>query len=469
MSGICYDSRQAQPGFAFVALRGAKMDGHDFIAGAIARGATTIVAEKEPGETPPEGVSLVIVSDTRDALARLAEYYYDFPSRRARLLGVTGTNGKTTITYLLASIVTQAGKKWGRIGTVGYDVMGKSYPSSNTTPESLDIQRMLAAVADGGGDYCFLEVSSHALDQRRVDRLLFRSAIFTNLTQDHLDYHGDMETYFNAKRLLFTRHAPEISVINVDDPWGERLLPAIGGKTLTYGLKKKADVTAADVLMTMNGVRMTLVTPHASIPIKTRLTGTHNVYNILAAAACAIGEGIGLSHIVNGIEKCVGAPGRFEKVVAGQPFAVIVDYAHTEDALINVLGAARGLNPNRIITLFGCGGDRDKLKRPLMGRAVWDRSEMVIVTSDNPRTENPQAIIDDVLKGIPAAGREGKLYVLPDREEAVAAAIRMARPGDLVLLAGKGHEDYQIIGEQKIHFDDREVAANVIKEIYGKV
>ena len=464
---ICYDSRLVKPGGLFVALRGAKADGHDFIGAAVKNGAATLVVEKEPQEPLPAAVSLVVVSDTRDALCRLAEYYYDHPSRKLRVIGVTGTNGKTTITYLLASIISGLGKGWGRIGTVDYQIMGQSLPAPNTTPESLDLQRMMADVAAKGGEYILLEVSSHALDQRRVERILFRSAIFTNLTQDHLDYHGDMETYFQAKRLLFTHHAPEVSVVNIDDPWGEKLLPAIAGRAVTYGLKNKADFTAKNLSITLDGIQMTLVTPRGQTPLKSRLVGAHNVYNILAAVASADGEGIGLDQIVAGVESCSGAPGRFEKVDSGQPFTVIVDYAHTEDALINVLDTARALKPSRLITVFGCGGDRDRLKRPLMGMAAWTRSDIVVVTSDNPRTENPGAIIDDILKGIPAEGREGKLFVFPDRAEAIGAAMRMASQGDVALVAGKGHENYQILGETKIHFDDREEASRAIEERYG--
>ncbi|MDH5509926.1 MAG: UDP-N-acetylmuramoyl-L-alanyl-D-glutamate--2,6-diaminopimelate ligase [Nitrospinota bacterium] len=469
MEGICYDSRQARPGYAFVALRGTKMDGHDYVEDAVSRGASTIVVEKEPVNPMPEGVSLVIVTDSRGALARLSEYYYERPSQRLRLIGVTGTNGKTTVTYILASIINQAGGKCGRIGTVDYDILGQTRPSTNTTPESADLQRMMKEMLDRGGEYCLLEVSSHALDQRRVERLNFNEAIFTNLTQDHLDYHGDMETYFSAKSRLFTLHEPKVSVINMDDPWGQKLLPMIKGKIITYGIESKADVRAMDVSMTINGLRMKIVTPQAEVAVKSGMVGRHNVYNILAAVAAALAGGISLGHIAEGVEKCAGAPGRFEKVNAGQPFAVVVDYAHTEDALLNILASAREVGPKRIITLFGCGGDRDKIKRPLMGRAVWNNSDIVIVTSDNPRTENPQDIINDILKGIPEAGREEKLAVMPERAEAIHTAMRIAQPEDMVILAGKGHEDYQIIGREKIHFDDREQAMSALEGLYGKV
>ncbi|MDH5678283.1 MAG: UDP-N-acetylmuramoyl-L-alanyl-D-glutamate--2,6-diaminopimelate ligase [Nitrospinota bacterium] len=469
LEGICYDSRQARPGYAFVALRGTKSDGHDFVEEAMARGASTVVVEKEPPGPIPEGVTMVIVTDSRGALARLAEYYYDKPSRKLRLIGVTGTNGKTTVTYILASIIAAAGGRSGRIGTVDYDIMGQSRPSSNTTPESADLQKMMKEIVDLGGQYCMLEVSSHALDQRRVERLRFHEAIFTNLTQDHMDYHGDMNTYFSAKALLFTRHSPQVAIINTDDPWGQKLLPMIQGKKVTYGMEGKADVRAREVAMTISGLKMKLVTPQGEVAIKSGMVGRHNVYNILASAAAALADGISLGHIAEGVEKCQGAPGRFEKVDRGQPFTVVVDYAHTEDAIKNILAAAREVGPKRIITMFGCGGDRDKIKRPLMGRAAWNNSDMVIVTSDNPRTEDPNAIIGDILKGIPEAGREEKLAVMPDRAEAIKAAVSLAQPGDMVILAGKGHEDYQIIGMEKTHFDDREQAGRVLEEIYGKV
>ena len=468
-SGICYDSRQAKPGYAFVALRGALADGHDYVQDAISRGASTVVLEKEPASPLPPEVTAIYVTDTREALSRMAEYYYDFPSKTLGLIGVTGTNGKTTITYLLSSILAEAGKKWGRIGTIGYDIMGKTYASVNTTPESADLQRMMRTILDEGGEYCLLEVSSHALDQGRVERLCFRCAIFTNLSQDHLDYHGDMETYFSAKSLLFTKHSPGVSVINVDDPWSERLLGMIKGKVVTYGLKNPADVTVKNVTMSLVGANFTLSTPQGQAVFQTKLAGVHNLYNIMAAAAAAAHDGIPLKKIAAGVGKCQGAPGRFEKVDIGQPFAVIVDYAHTPDALENLLAAAKQLNPGRIVTLFGCGGDRDKSKRPLMGRVAWDHSDLVVVTSDNPRTEDPEKIISDILIGIPRHEREGRLLAITDRSEAINKTISMSKKGDVVLIAGKGHEDYQIIGGEKIHFDDREEALKALRKMYGHV
>lgn len=470
MRDICYDSRKARRGSVFVAIRGAKMDGHDYIRDAVGRGATTIVAEKAPGFRLPGKVTLVIAPDSRSALARLADYFYDSPSEELGVLGVTGTNGKTTISYLLASIMAAADKKCGRIGTVDYDLLGARLPAVNTTPESLDLQMMMRDLVGRGADYLALEVSSHALAQKRVDRIVFRAAVFTNLTQDHLDYHGGMEDYFLAKASLFTQYTPKVSIINADDPYASRLIPMIDGDVITYGLNPDDDVTAEDVAVGVDGISMNMMTPAGRVEVTSAMTGRYNVYNILAAASVAVAEGIGLDAVARGVAAARSVPGRFEKVDEGQPFAVIVDYAHTDDALANALDAARGLAEGRLMTVFGCGGDRDRAKRPMMGRAAWTMSDMVFVTSDNPRTEQPERIIEDILGGIDEKENpEGRLEVALDRGEAIRAAIAAARPGDVVIIAGKGHEDYQIIGEKKTHFDDREEARAAIRERYGDV
>jgi len=468
LSGVCYDSREVRRHSAFVAIRGASHDGHDFIESAVRKGATTIVAERKPDVRLPGKVTLILVPDSRAALARLADYFYDSPSARLKVVGVTGTNGKTTVTYILRSILEAGGSAGGVIGTVGYDLLGHFAPAPMTTPESLDLQRMMNTMAGAGADYCLLEVSSHALAQRRVDNVRFRAAIFTNLTQDHLDFHADMDSYFRAKAALFTDHAPQMSIVNIDDPYASRLIPVIEGNVITYGIEHRADVAAEDVRIDVNGISMSLRTPSWSIPLRSRLTGVHNVYNILAASALAYTEGVAPEKVAEGVLRLTAVPGRFEKIEAGQPFAVVVDYAHTDDALANALAAARKLTKRNLITVFGCGGDRDRSKRALMGRTAWTRSDKIVVTSDNPRTEDPQRIIGDILKGVQRQENPGgEMKVIDDRREAIRAAIAMAEPGDFVMIAGKGHEDYQIVGTDRRHFDDREEARRAIKERHG--
>lgn len=470
IADVCYDSRKAKKGGVFVAIRGARMDGSDYILDAVKRGATTVIAERDPGLRLPRRVTLVLVPDSREALARISDYFYDSPSEKLRVMGVTGTNGKTTVSYLVESILKADGRRVGRIGTTGYELLGERLEAITTTPESLDLQRMTRELVDGGGEYLALEVSSHALTQRRVDMMRFRAAIFTNLTQDHLDYHQTMEDYFAAKARLFTESGPENAVVNMDDPWATRLITMTAANIITYGVREPAEITAEGVSIQAGGISMKVKTPFGPIPVRSRLTGKHNVYNILAAVGATLPEGASPEVIAEGVENLAAVPGRFEPVSLGQPFTVIVDYAHTDDALANVLRTARSLAEGRVITVFGCGGDRDRAKRPLMGTAAWDSSDVVIVTSDNPRTEDPEAIIRDILDGIRKEDNPaGRLEVIPDRREAIRAAVGLAEPGDLVLIAGKGHEDYQIVGTKKHHFDDREEAAAAVRESYGQV
>jgi UDP-N-acetylmuramoyl-L-alanyl-D-glutamate--2,6-diaminopimelate ligase len=467
VTSVCYDSRLCVPGSAFVAVKGAVVDGHDFIGAAVQRGATAVIAERDPanfGVALPDRVTLALVPDSRVALARLADYFYDAPSSRLSVAGVTGTNGKTTVTYLIQSILNAAGTPCGRIGTTGYDLIGAAYDAPNTTPESADIHRMLAELIGHGGKGAAMEVSSHALTQHRVDHVRFATAVFTNLTQDHLDYHGDMDAYFMAKARLFTEGRAAVAVINIDDRYAARLLPMIDGDLMTYGLEGFADVTAENLRVGVDGIAMTLKTPRGSVPVRSRLGGRYNVYNILAAAAAGLAQGADVEAVARGVADLAAAPGRFERIDAGQAYAVIVDYAHTDDALVNVLTAAREVTKGRLITLFGCGGDRDAGKRPKMGRAAWRLSDVVVVTSDNPRTESPSTIIDQILTGIDRAENVGgTLEVIGDRREAIIAAVAMAEPGDTVVIAGKGHEDYQIVGKDKHHFDDREEAREAIR------
>ncbi len=467
---ICYDSRKVTRNSVFVAIRGASVDGHDYIKEAVRKGATTVFAESKPDFRLPGKVTLIIVPDTRAALAKLSDYFYDSPSEMMRVVGITGTNGKTTVSYILKSILALSEKRCGTIGTVKYDLLGKECPATMTTPESLDLQRMMKTIADNQADYCLLEVSSHALSQKRVDQVSFHSAIFTNLTQDHLDYHHDIEDYFKAKALLFTKYSPRISIINSDDPYSSRLLAMIGTETLTYGIEKNSDVTAENITMDLRGIGMNVITPSGAFMVRSNMTGRHNIYNILASVCAAYADDVDFDRIAGGIARLESVPGRFETINQGQPFSVVVDYAHTHDALANVIDTARNLADGKLITVFGCGGDRDAGKRPLMGRVAWTMSDIVVVTSDNPRTESPEKIIDDILGGInQSENPAGVIKVIDDRGEAIRSAVAMAEPGDFVLIAGKGHENYQILGKKKNHFDDREEAVKAIRERYGKI
>ncbi|MBI4665894.1 MAG: UDP-N-acetylmuramoyl-L-alanyl-D-glutamate--2,6-diaminopimelate ligase [Nitrospinae bacterium] len=471
LNGLCYDSRQTSSGFAFVAIPGAKLDGTAFVADALDRGASMIVAEKEPQTPIPANVTMVVVENARKALGALAGYFYNWPASALSVVGITGTNGKTTTSYLIAGMMRTAGRSCGRIGTVGHDLLtGTEMPAENTTPEALDLMRMLATIRKHGGSACAMEVSSHALDQGRADAVKFSTAVFTNLTQDHLDYHGDMERYFAAKARLFTELSPGHAVINMDDPYGVRLFDITHAPKITYGLQPGADCFAEGVAVTVEGISMTLKTPFGDAPLRSPLVGRHNVYNILATAAVAVAEGVDIDTLVKGVASLKNVPGRFESVNAGQPFALIVDYAHTDDALVNVLTTARGVTRGKLITVFGCGGDRDRKKRPLMGRAAWRLSDRVVVTSDNPRTEDPDKIIEEVLAGIDREENPaGELMVEADRRAAIRSAVAQAREGDIVVIAGKGHENYQIIGATKIHFDDREEAAEAVRLLNASV
>ena len=468
IEGICYDSRRATPNCAFVAIKGEAMDGHDFILDAIRHGATTVIAERRPAITIPSRVTFVLTNDSRAALAKMADYFYDSPSTKLRVMGITGTNGKTTTSYIIQSIMKHAEIKCGRIGTTGYDLLGTSLDAITTTPESLDLQKMMSMLVKTGASHLALEVSSHAIMQNRVKNVSFRTAVFTNLTQDHLDYHEDMEDYFSAKAGLFTKLSPKIAIINVDDPYGKRIVDITKSEKITYGIENSADFMAEDIRVGEKSVSMTIKTPNGDVAITSLLGGRYNVYNILAASAVAVSEGRSLEQIKEGVESLKTVPGRMERVDEGQPFLAIVDYAHTGDALKNVIKSARELTKGKVITVFGCGGDRDKGKRPLMGETAWKLSDKIVVTSDNPRTEKPREIIEDILKGIKGKDNpQGEMKVEIDRKEAIRMAVMLAEHGDLLLVAGKGHENYQIIGTKKTHFDDKEVLREAINKRYG--
>jgi UDP-N-acetylmuramoyl-L-alanyl-D-glutamate--2,6-diaminopimelate ligase len=461
VSAIVYDSRRAIAGSVFVALRGLKADGAEFVAQARGRGAAGAVAEV----ARPEGVDVpwLVVSDARLALALLADRFHDHPSRRLAVVGVTGTNGKTTTAYLLASMLDAAGMKAGLLGTVTYRLGTEEREASRTTPEAPEVQQLLQEMIRQGCKAAVMEVSSHALALKRVDGMRFTAGIFTNLTRDHLDFHEDMETYFRAKRRLFEllpRDAP--GIINIDDPRGASLVD-VCGKPVTFAISKPADVMPGPLEMTLEGLAFEVRTPRGTFKVRSTLVGRPNVYNILAASATAVSLGLSLDAIAAGVRVLPGVPGRFEVVSATEDeVTVVVDYAHTDDALRNLLETARPLAPKRLVTVFGCGGDRDRTKRPLMGMVAERLSDVVVITSDNPRSEDPQRIIDEIKRGVPAAsqstGRTPDIRSVVDRREAIERAIELSEPGDVVLIAGKGHEKYQHIGDRVLPFDDGEVA-----------
>ena len=477
---IAHDSRTVTPGTLFVAVRGFHSDGHHFIPDALRRGASAVVVE-ESRSGSARGAPVITVPDTRAALAYLSDAFFGHPSRRLKLVGITGTNGKTTTSYLARSIIEASGFMAGLMGTIDYRIGNQVYPALNTTPEAHDLQRLLAEMVDRGAGYCVMEVSSHALALGRTTGCVFEAGAFTNLTQDHLDFHESMESYFEAKRSLFTGLGPEQhAVINIDDPYATRMISSTGARVITTGCSDKADVHPSGTIRhDLEGLSFPVVTPAGAIDIDSSLVGAHNISNILTAIGIGTALGIPRNAIAKGIRNVRAIPGRMEKVVEGQDAGIIVDYAHTEDALVHLLEAVREVTTGRVITVFGCGGDRDRTKRPRMGAAAVQGSAMVIVTSDNPRTEDPFSIISEIEQGMKESGirmEEGETsvatslpalktpyLVIPDRRRAINKAVAMAMPGDVVVIAGKGHEDYQILGEKKIHFDDREVARQALR------
>ena len=462
IAGLDYDSRRVARDFLFFAFPGSRTDGRKFAADAVSRGAAAIVSETE---APADILAPWIrVEHGRRALAIASRNFYGQLDRRLVVTGITGTNGKTTTAYLMDSILRAAGKTTAMIGTIEYHLAGQVLAAVNTTPESLDLHRIFAQLAAAGGSHVTMEVSSHALALGRVYGLNFSTAIFTNLTRDHLDFHRTMEDYFQAKQMLFTGaggEAPPLAVINRDDEYGRRIETAASTRTLWYGFGADANVRARHIASTFQGLRFDLQYRKTRLGMVSRLVGRINVSNILAAAGAALGMGIAAEDVARGVASLESVPGRFERVDEGQPFMVVVDYAHTDDALRNTITVARNLGPNRVVTLFGCGGDRDRTKRPLMGQAAAELSDFVVLTSDNPRSEDPLDIMNDALVGI---RRTDVAHVVePDRQAAITRAIKEARPGDVVILAGKGHETYQILGDRTIHFDDREVAREVLR------
>jgi UDP-N-acetylmuramoyl-L-alanyl-D-glutamate--2,6-diaminopimelate ligase len=465
--GLNYDSRRLQPGEIFFALRGQAHDGHRFLADAVARGARVLVVEELPAEDLP--ATLVKVGNARCAMARMAQVFYGDPTRGLRVVGVTGTNGKTTTTYLLEAILQAAGDAPAVVGTINYRFGARVHAAPHTTPEALELLAQIAAFKAAGARSLVMEVSSHALDQYRADGVHFQVGIFTNLTPEHLDYHGDMERYFASKLRLFQELLVPggRAVVNVDDPYGARLATLLP-TALTCGRSAQAQVRPEQLAVTLDGIHGRIATPAGPVQLDSALLGDYNVENLLGAIGAAVALGVPVVAIERGLAAAAGVPGRLERVANQRGAVALVDYAHTGDALDRVLQALAALNPERIITVFGCGGDRDPRKRPVMGEVAARRSDIAVVTSDNPRTEDPLQIIAQVCAGVArvhprpwtlaeAVADAGRGYVvLPDRRTAIRFAVSLLRPRDVLLVAGKGHEDYQILGTTRIHFDDRE-------------
>ena len=466
IADVTHDSRHVVQGALFVAIPGLAQDGNRFVEAARRKGAVAVVSEEAP---QGEG-TWVRVDDARAALALLSAAVLGEPARQLDLVGVTGTNGKTTTAYLVDSAVRAAGETCGLLGTIEYRLGDRVAEAVRTTPESSDLQRLFRQMVDAGCSRAVLEVSSHSLALRRVHGLDFKVAVFTNLTRDHLDFHGDMDRYFAAKRLLFeTRLRPDgHAIVNLDDDRAPELVRASRGTPWTYSAgNPAADVFAEDAQLSLEGTRLRVRTPLGPLELETSLIGRFNVQNMLAAAGAALALGLPKDAVARGFASLRGVPGRMERVSAGQPFTVLVDYAHTDDALKNLLETVRGLGPQRITTVFGCGGDRDRTKRPLMGMVASRLSDRVVLTSDNPRSEPPEAILDEIRRGIPLA-RAAQTLVLPDRREAITRALEEALPGDAVVIAGKGHETYQALRERTVPFDDRQVAREVLSRLAGK-
>ena len=458
---IYYDSRQVSENSLFVSIRGFKTDGHLYIKSALEKGAVAILVEED---IAAEGATVIRVKDTKSTMAIIANRFYQTPTQKMSLVGVTGTNGKTSITYLMKSILEKGGGKTGIIGTIANWIGDSRIDAVRTTPESLDLQRLFNDMIQQEIKSCTMEVSSHSLELGRVEGLDFKVGIFTNLTPDHLDFHGTMENYYKAKKRLFYKTSI-CNVINIDDDYGVQMveeLKDIKTPTLTYGINNSADIYAKNIHMTIKTVTFDMVTPTFTATITIGIPGIFTVYNALAAAAAAYAFKIPNEDIISGLNEFKGVPGRFELVQEITPYAVIVDYAHTPDALENVLKAARGFAENRVITVFGCGGDRDRMKRAIMGEISGKLSDLTVITSDNPRTEEPQHILKMIESGI--IRTQGRYVIIEDRKEAIRHALKVANEGDLVLIAGKGHETTQTINSRVYPFDDKKIAMEIARE-----
>ena len=457
VTSIEMDSREVQPGSVFICIEGYTVDGHNYVAQAVANGAIAIIAEKDVVADVP----VIKVRSTMRAMAVLANAFYDNPTSKLHMVGITGTNGKTSVSYLIEAILRKANQKTGLIGTIGMKIGDESFETKNTTPDSLTLQKIFQQMVDADVDACVMEVSSHALHIGRVHGCQYDVTVFTNLTQDHLDYHKTMDNYRAAKSLLFSQlgngydvNRPRYAILNIDDDATAEYIVACQGIVLTYGIDNDADLLAKNIKTTSSGTEFVLIFNEKEYPIRMGLVGKFNVYNILATIGATLASGLELSFIIDAIGELAGVPGRFELVDAGQDFNVIVDYAHTPDSLENVLKTIKGFTEGNIYCIAGCGGDRDKSKRPIMAEIASHLSDFPIFTSDNPRTEDPVAILKDMEAGVPS----GKFTTIVDRKEAIDYAIGQAQAGDVVLIAGKGHENYQIIGDKVLDFDDKEMA-----------
>jgi UDP-N-acetylmuramoyl-L-alanyl-D-glutamate--2,6-diaminopimelate ligase len=467
ITGLEFDSRRVRPGAMFAALVGEKLDGNRFVETAIGAGAAAVMSER--GKTASCGASWVSVPDARRALAFLAKRWYGAPDEEMTVVGITGTNGKTSVAHLLQAILGHRYGPAGRIGTISYHTGRNELPAPLTTPEATDIFRMLREMREAGCRAAAMEASSHAIDRGRVEGIAFQAVVFTNLTRDHLDYHGDMESYYRVKRRIFRRRPDynPVAVINADDEWGRRLLGETDLRAVSFAFEREADVIGTDLKLRLDGTRFTAAAAGRERELNSSLIGRPNAENILASFATACALGLDSDETAAAIAATPTVRGRLELVPTSKPFEVIVDYAHTDDALRRLLLTARELTPDgaRVIVLFGCGGDRDRGKRPLMGRHAVSLADVAILTSDNPRSEDPMAIIREVEQGIAELGaRRAEYLMIPDRREAIRKAVSLARPRDLLLLAGKGHEDYQIIGDKRLHFDDREEALQALAQ-----
>lgn len=463
IKGIAYDSRQVEPGYLFVCISGFKTDGHCYIDQAVKNGAEAILIEKtiEPIDT----ITIIKTSNNRKALALLASNFYGRPSYKMKVIGVTGTNGKTTTTHLIKAILEEAGLKTGLMGTLYAQVDDKIIDFGHTTPEAPEVERFMQICHENMAQYVVMEVSSHGLDLYRVDYIDFNIAIFTNLTQDHLDYHNNMQEYLASKLRLFNMiesRDENFVVVNADDNYAWDFIQTSKARVFTYGLSDNSDIKAKNAIIDSKGSKFTLCFEGTNLDIKVKLIGMFSIYNVLAAIAFGLGEEISLKIIKTALEKVEGVPGRFEQVDLGQDFTVIVDYAHTPDGLENILKTGRQLASNRLITVFGCGGDRDRGKRPLMGEVAARYSDFCVVTSDNPRSEDPKDIINDIVPGLDRV-KDSRYAIVIDRREAINHAIHLARPGDLLIIAGKGHETYQLVKDKVLDFDDRKVAIEFLK------
>ena len=474
ISSVEYDSRRVRQGSLFVAVEGYASDGHRYIAEVTEKGAAAVVVSRSrAGEfrhVIERGVSLLVSDNTRRALSSLSSSFYGFPSRDMKLIGITGTNGKTSITYMVESVLKECGYSVGVIGTINYRWNGIDHPADNTTPESRDLQKILNDMRNDGVEYVVMEISSHALQLNRTDNVDLDAAVFTNLTGDHLDFHHTLEEYYQAKKRIFnllenSSKEKKIGIVNIDDPYGARLFSKRGIYSyplVSFGLGGDAYFRprVESIVNSMDGLKYSLAAPDSGLAVELNCSGRFHVYNSLAAISILASLEIPYEMIQAGLKKLKTVPGRFDVIRSGRGISVVVDYAHTGDAVQKLLDSVNELRTGRVITVFGCGGDRDRTKRPVMGKIASDNSDLAIVTSDNPRTEDPEAIIKDIVAGI----ERDNFHVVTDRREAIREAVMMARPGDIVVVAGKGHEDYQILGKEKIHFDDHEEARRALDE-----